>query len=97
MAEKNDCPFWKGPCKEHECRLYIQVLGANPNTGEQMNKWDCSFAWLPILAIETSQQTRQTGASVDSLRNEIVRLQEASLQLQLFEAKENGIMFIRDS
>ena len=70
--KKSDCPFWRGPCREHACRLYVQIQGANPNTGEQVNKYDCSFAWLPFLLIENSQQQRQTGAAVESFRNEMV-------------------------
>jgi hypothetical protein len=66
---KADCPFWRGPCKEHACRLYTQVLGMNPNTGEKINKFGCAFEFIPMLLIENSQQQRQTGASVDSLRN----------------------------
>lgn len=74
--EKADCPFWRGPCKEHACRLYTQVLGVNPNTGEQINKSGCAFEFLPMLMIENSQQQRQTGASVDGLRNEVARSHE---------------------
>ena len=70
---KADCPFWKGPCKEHACRLYTQVIGANPNTGEQINKFGCAFEFIPMLLIENSQQQRQTGASVDGLRNAVDR------------------------
>mgnify|MGYP001558334119 CR=1 FL=1 len=70
--KKADCPFWRGACKEHQCRLYIQVKGLNPGTGEQINRWGCSFEFLPMLLIENSQQQRQTGASVDSFRNEMV-------------------------
>jgi hypothetical protein len=43
----------------------------NPNTGEQLDDWGCSVAWLPVLLIENSQQQRQTGAAVESLRNEV--------------------------
>ena len=72
--KKDDCPFWRGPCKEHECRMYIQLHGSNPNTGEPMNKWGCSFEFLPMLMVENSQQQRQTGAAVESFRNEVVEL-----------------------
>jgi hypothetical protein len=74
--DKADCPFWRGPCKEHACRLYIQVMGTNPNTGEQINKFGCSFEFLPMLMIENSQQQRHTCASVDGLRNEVARSNE---------------------
>lgn len=55
------------------CRKWIQIQGANPNTGEQVNKWDCTDAWLPLLLIENSQMQRQTGAAVESFRNETAR------------------------
>lgn len=74
--EKADCPFWKGSCKEHACRLYTQVIGQNPNTGEQINKFGCAFEFIPMLLIENSQQQRQTGASVDGLRNAVDRSNE---------------------
>lgn len=73
FGKKSDCPFWRGPCKEQQCRLYIQVQGNNPNTGEQINKWGCSFEFLPMLMIENSQQQRQTGAAVEGLRNSVDR------------------------
>jgi len=50
------------------------VLGADPNTGEQVNKYACSDFWIPMLLIENSQQQRQTGAAVESFRNEMVKI-----------------------
>jgi hypothetical protein len=72
-SDKADCPLWRAPCKQQQCRWYIQVLGTNPNTGEQLNKWGCSMELLPMLMIENAQQSRQTGAAVESFRNEMVR------------------------
>ncbi len=31
------------------------------------------MAWLPVLLIENAQQSRQTGAAVESFRNEVAR------------------------
>jgi hypothetical protein len=73
-GDKNDCPLWRGPCRESKCRWYVQILGANPNTGETVNKQGCAVEFLPMLLIENAQQARQTGASVDSFRNEMVRM-----------------------
>ncbi len=78
---KADCPLWKAPCKEHVCRWYIQIQGQHPNTGEQLNRWDCAIAWLPTLLIEGAQQQRQTGAAVESFRNEMVKSNKMSLAL----------------
>jgi hypothetical protein len=55
------------------CRKWVQIMGTNPNTGEALNKWDCVDAWMPLLTIENSQMQRQTGAAVESFRNEVVR------------------------
>lgn len=69
--KKADCPLWRGPCRENECRWYIQVIGNQPNTGEQINKWDCAIAFLPMLTIQNSMFQRQTGASVDKVATEV--------------------------
>lgn len=59
---------------EHNCQLWIQIMGHNPNTGEAMNKWACSDSIGHLLMIENSQMQRQTGAAVESFRNEVVAL-----------------------
>jgi hypothetical protein len=75
------CPLVKGKCKEHKCKFYIQVMGANPQTGEDVSRWDCAVAWLPILMIENSQQQRQTGSAVESFRNEMVKTNQLALEV----------------
>jgi hypothetical protein len=66
-----------------DCAWFIQVRGTNPNTGKEVDEWACSMAWLPILMIENSQQQRQTGAAVESFRNEMVRSNEQTGQMLL--------------
>jgi hypothetical protein len=63
------------------CRKWVQIRGMNPNTGEELNRWDCTDALMPLLMIENSQMQRQTGASVDSLRNEVARASAEPLAL----------------
>ena len=53
----------------------MQVIGKNPQTGQEVNQWDCAITWLPTLLIEGSQQTRQAGAAIESFRNEVVKTQ----------------------
>lgn len=64
----------------------MKVRGSNPNTGEEIDDYGCSMAWLPVLMIENSQQQRQTGAAVESFRNEMVRANETSQQLLMATA-----------
>ena len=77
------CPLLKKKCIKLECAWFSQIRGMNPNTGKEVDEWACSIAWLPILTIENSQQQRQTGAAVESFRNEMVRANEASQQILL--------------
>ena len=70
---KKQCPFTGDECYQHGCELYVNVQGTNPNTGLDVSEWRCTFAWLPMLMIEGSQQGRQTGAAVESFRNEMVK------------------------
>ncbi len=55
------------------CPAWVQLQGFNPNTGQPMDEWKCSDTWVPLLLIENSQQQRQTGAAVESFRNEMVK------------------------
>jgi len=65
----------------HKCPLWIQVRGKNPQTDGEVDHWACSFAWMPMLLIENSQMQRQTGAAVESFRNEMVRSNENTVAL----------------
>ena len=76
------CPLIKKSCIKHDCNWYIQVMGNNPQTGQAINEYGCAIAWLPILLIDGSQQTRQTGAAIESFRNEMVNAQSNIDQIQ---------------
>jgi hypothetical protein len=53
----------------------------NPNTGKEIDEWGCAIAWMPVLMIENSQQQRQTGAAVESFRNEMVQANATTTEL----------------
>ena len=77
-----NCPLNKFKrCKGLECSWFVQIRGTNPNTGEEVDDWACAVAWLPTLLIENASQSRQTGAAVESFRNEMVKAQEASVRV----------------
>jgi len=89
MAElKNGtfCPFIKKDCVGLQCALYTKVQGTDLNTGREVEDWACSFAWLPMLLVENSGQQRQTGAAVESFRNEMVKSNEKSQAILLATA-----------
>lgn len=61
----------------------MKITGKNPNTGQDVDDWGCSMAWMPLLMIENSQQQRGTSAAVESFRNEMVKANDSSQQLLL--------------
>jgi hypothetical protein len=80
-SKEKICPLLKKPCIEHQCAWFIQLRGTHPQTGEPMDAFDCSMVMMPLLTIENSQQQRQTGAAVESFRNEMVKANESSIRL----------------
>lgn len=91
IEPKANCPLdGFNPCRELECAWFLQIRGQNPNTGESVDDWGCSMAWLPIMMIENSQQQRQTGAAVESFRNEMVKANETSQQVLIAAATVNN-------
>jgi len=75
------CPLIQKKCKEHKCKFYIQLAGTDPNTGMDVNSFDCAIAWLPVLLVENSSVGMSAGAAIESFRNEMVRMNETSLNL----------------
>lgn len=67
------CPLLNKPCIGMECEFYIHILGADPQTGKELDQWGCTVAFLPKLLIENAKINRETGAAVESLRNTQVR------------------------
>lgn len=67
------CPLLKKNCIGIKCAWLTQVRGNHPQTGAEMDEWSCAITWLPMLMIENSQQQRQTGAAIESFRNEVIK------------------------
>ena len=84
IEPKNLCPL-NGfePCRQLDCAWFMKIQGKNPQTGADIDEWGCSMSWLPVLMIENSQQQRQTGAAVESFRNEMVKANNATHQVLL--------------
>lgn len=77
----NFCPLIKKECVGLQCSWFTQIRGMNPNSGKEVDEWGCAMTWLPVLMIENSQQQRQTGAAVESFRNEMVKTQNEFILL----------------
>lgn len=90
---KDNCPI-NGftPCKKLECAWFIQLRGTDPNSGKDIDEWGCAVAFTPTLLIENALQSRQTGAAVESFRNEMVRANEKHIDVLL--GKDTNIVQI---
>jgi hypothetical protein len=89
IEAKANCPLNNfEPCKQLECAWFLKIRGTNPNTGEDVDDWGCSMAWMPVLLIENAQMSRQTGAAVESFRNEMVKANESSQQILVHAARK---------
>lgn len=79
LQAKTNCPLNNfDPCKELECAWFMKVAGKHPQKDEEVEDWGCAMAWTPILLMENARVSFQTGAAVESFRNEMVKSNEAT-------------------
>ena len=95
------CPMMGGECIEDgsikdgelvACRFWVNVHGKHPQTGEEISNGDCAIAWTPMLMIENSKVNRETGASIESFRNEMVKANDKSIETLLAVNKQTNIL-----
>ena len=89
------CPLIKKDCVGLTCAWYTRVQGYDMNSGNQVDNYECAISWLPMLLIENSGQQRQTGAAVESFRNEMVKANEVNTQLILAASESQQPKLLR--
>lgn len=87
----NFCPLIKKDCVGIKCAWYTQMRGTNPNTGEPVDEWGCAVSWMPFMAVEIAQKSNQTGAAVESFRNEVVKANHQNQELYI-KTVQQGII-----
>lgn len=75
------CPLLNKKCIKHQCIWYNMLQGAHPQTGQAVQEWGCSIAWMPLLMVENARHIQGTQAATESFRNEMVRSQDAMNKL----------------
>jgi hypothetical protein len=88
LKQSSLCPLLKKDCVQMQCAWFTQLRGKHPQTGADVDEWGCAVTWLPMLMIENSQQQRQTGAAVESFRNEMVKANQTTAQVLLAAAQQ---------
>jgi hypothetical protein len=98
LEVKDNCPLNNfEPCKQLDCAWFTKIAGTDPNTGKDIEDYGCAVAWLPVLLIENAQQSRSTGAAVESFRNEMVKSNDINREVLLKTInKDNNILVLGD-
>lgn len=95
------CPMMGGECIEDgsikdgelvACRFWVNVHGKHPQSGKEISNGDCAIAWTPMLMIENSKVNRETGATIESFRNEMVKANDSSIKALLAANKQTNIL-----
>ncbi|WP_421865131.1 hypothetical protein [Motiliproteus sp.] len=76
FSKKSDlkyCPLLKKPCIGNECMFATRLSGKDPRTGQDVDDEFCAVAALPMLLTESIKAQHQTGAAVESFRNETIK------------------------
>jgi hypothetical protein len=85
------CPLIKKDCVGMKCAWFTRIQGYDMNTGNQVDEWQCAISLMPMLLIENSGQQRQTGAAVESFRNEMVKANDQTAKVLLANVNKNLI------
>ncbi len=76
----------------HTCPLWTKIVGKDPQSEKLIEQWDCAWAILPLLLIENSQMQRQTGAAVETFRNETVKSNAQTVAAFAMALRENTVV-----
>lgn len=97
LKVKDNCPL-NGfePCKQLDCAWFVQMRGTDPNSGKEVDEYSCGIAWIPMLLVENAMQSRQSGAAIESFRNEMVKANDASQNLLKVAAEMNTSVKLLD-
>jgi len=61
-GERGKCVWWK------------HVVGKDPQSEKQIDLFDCSMAWSPVIGLENSQRLMHVGVAIQEVRNTLIDL-----------------------
>jgi len=85
------CPLIGEDCLGLKCSWFTQIRGTHPQSGQEIDEWGCAVTWIPTLLIENSQQQRQTGAAVESFRNETLSRISQTISMKAINDPKNEL------
>ncbi len=77
------CPLWRSLCSKvcPTCKWQTQIRGKNPNTGQDIDRWDCAIPFQLLIGIEISKNALNGAAATDNLRNQSAEQFHQSTQM----------------
>jgi hypothetical protein len=63
LERKADCPLFKEPCRQLRCEWFIHIAGKHPQTGVDVDEWDCAVKWQVLGLIEVESAFRKYAIS----------------------------------
>ena len=85
------CPLIGEDCLGLKCSWFTQIRGTHPQTGQEIDEGGCAVTWIPTLLIENSQQQRQSGAAVESFRNETLSRISQTISMKTINESTNEL------
>lgn len=67
---KKICPFINKTCLEHKCMFFVNVVGKHPQTGKDIDMWDCTFKIQSLLLMEHGRQLEGLRMVSEETRNQ---------------------------
>jgi hypothetical protein len=66
------CPLWRKAMAKvcHTCPWWTQVRGKNPQTGADVDDWNCAIAWLPMIGVQAAREAAAGAAETSAFRAE---------------------------
>lgn len=92
MSNGNHCPLLDKECIGLKCAWLTKIRGVDKNTGREIDDYQCAVAWMPVLLVENSHQQMQTGAAVESFRNEMVKANSATQKALIASAQKDNFL-----
>jgi len=68
--------------KLYRCEWFIEVVGKNPQTGDDIHEQKCALAWMPMMQVEQARQVRSVAAALESHRNVVKSTGDAMIQME---------------
>ncbi len=72
------CPLLKEECIQFKCVFWTHLRGKDPQSGEEIDEYNCAVSWLPMLLIENAKEVRQGAAATESFRNVMLELNKGT-------------------